>query len=900
MKTGRTLIKALALSVTTLTLFSCAPKEGKVWTAEKANGWYAEKGWISGCDYIPAYAINQLEMWQDGTFDINAIDRELGWAEDLGFNCMRVFLHHVLWETDAEGLKDKMNLYLDTSSKHGISTMFVFLDDCWCESYAPGVQPEPVKGSHNSGWVKDPGSLYFGLSGSGCDYAADTTAIVGTLKAYVTDILTTFKDDPRIWAWDLYNEPGGGQDPHRYWERSFPLLKDVFSWARKVNPSQPLTAGVWNSRLGEMNVWQIENSDIITYHTYEDPASHQAMIDTLKAYGKPLVCTEYMARTQKSTFQDILPMLRRENVGAINWGFVSGKTNTIFDWDTMHKPCPTDEPELWFHDVLRPDGTPYSADEAECIKAVNGKSVDVVPCPKDVKRQTGWFDAKGAKVRCSGLSKEERELVREFGHALSGSGDGESGGTIRFLRDPGLADESYRMEIGTDGVTVSSSSFSGTLYAVSTLKQLLAGYACPDTASGSLACSAKTGLSGRFIPCMTIDDSPRFAYRGLELDCSRHFFSIDEVKKLLDLMADYKLNRFHWHLTDDHGWRVEIKKYPRLTEIGAWRNGTMVDWDANHNDGIRYGGFYTQEQLRDVVRYARSKGIEIVPEIDLPAHLVSALTAYPELGCTGGPYEVYTVWDIAKDVLCVGKESSFEFLDNVFSEICDIFPGEYIHIGGDECPKERWRECPACQAKIRELGLKDSEDWTAEHYLQNYVTARVQKMLAGKGRKVIGWDEILDGELAPGATVMSWRGVDGGIRAAENGFDAIMTPVDYCYLDYCQGSDPMREPVGIGHYLPLEKCYSYEPLDGIPQDKRHHILGVQANLWTEFIKTTEHLEYMLLPRLLAISEVQWSTPENKNWNRFRRSVAEKQIPLLRAEGYTVRDLDTQQPVPCAP
>ena len=390
---------------------------------------------------------------------------------------------------------------------------------------------------------------------------------------------------------------------------------------------------------------------------------------------------------------------------------------------------------------------------------------------------------------------------------------------------------------------------------------------------------------------MTIDDSPRFAYRGLELDCSRHFFSIEEVKKLLNLMADYKLNRFHWHLTDDHGWRVEIKKYPRLTEIGAWRNGTMVDWDINHNDGIRYGGFYTQEQLRDVVRYARSKGIEIIPEIDLPAHLVSALAAYRELGCTGGPYDVYTVWDIAKDVLCVGKESSFEFLDDVFNEICDIFPGEYIHIGGDECPKDRWRECPDCQAKIRELGLKDSADWTAEHYLQNYVTTRVQKMLADKGRKVIGWDEILDGELAPGATVMSWRGVEGGIRAAENGFDAIMTPVGYCYLDYCQGSDPMREPVGIGHYLPLEKCYSYEPLDGIPQDKRHHILGVQANLWTEFIKTPEHLEYMLLPRLLAISEVQWSIPENKNWNRFRHSVAAKQIPLMRAKGYTVRDID---------
>ena len=246
--------------------------------------------------------------------------------------------------------------------------MFVFLDDCWCESYAPGTQPEPVPGQHNSVWCKDPGIEYFGPCGSGCLYAQDTTAIVNVLETYVTDIVSTFKDDSRIFAWDLYNEPGGGQDPDRYWERSFPLLKDVFSWARKVNPSQPLTAGVWNSRLHEMNAWQLANSDIITYHTYAPLESHKEMVDTLSRYSRPMVCTEYMARTEGSTFQTILPMLKEAGVGAINWGFVSGKSNTIFSWETITHPCETPEPELWFHDILRKDGTPYSSDETDLIK----------------------------------------------------------------------------------------------------------------------------------------------------------------------------------------------------------------------------------------------------------------------------------------------------------------------------------------------------------------------------------------------------------------------------------------------------------------------------------------------------------------------------------------------------
>ncbi|MGN0190063.1 MAG: family 20 glycosylhydrolase [Candidatus Cryptobacteroides sp.] len=857
---------------------ACQNRESEVWSAEKAARWQQEKGWVSGCDFIPSNAINQLEMWQEDTFDPETIDRELGWAEELGFNCMRVFLHHKLWEQDSEGFKQRMDRYLSISDSHGISTMFVFFDDCWNEHYELGPQPEPVKGRHNSGWVKDPGALWYGDCGSGCEYAADTTALSIQLEAYVTDVISSFKDDDRIFAWDLYNEPGGGQDPDRYWERSFPLLKNVFRWARKVAPSQPLTAGVWNSRLGEMNVWQIRNSDIVTYHTYEPLESHSAMIDTLKRYGKPLVCTEYMARTEGSTFQSIMPVLKRENVGAINWGLVSGKTNTIFPWETMHNPCPEPEPELWFHDILRQDGTPYSEEEASCIKSVNGKLLSVIPYPAQVIDARGTFDSFGAKVSHHGLSPEEILIVEELAKKIDEACKGKSGkGKIIFRHDPSLGSEAYALDVRPDGITVRTSSHSGTLYAAITLAQMLP----PGFLAGGLV-----GRQEWRLPCVSICDSPRFAYRGLELDCSRHFWKTDEIRKILDVMALYKLNRFHWHLTDDHGWRLEIKSWPRLTEVGAWRNGTMVGWDASHNDGIRYGGYYSQEEIRDIVSYAAERGIEIIPEIDLPAHMVSALAAYPELGCTGGPYEVFTVWDIAPDILCVGKESSFRFLEDVFREVVELFPGEYVHIGGDECPKQRWHDCPSCRKRMEELGLEDSGEWSAEHYLQNYVTSRVQEMLSAMGKKIIGWDEILEGDIQPGATIMSWRGTEGGIKAAKRGFDVIMTPTSHCYLDYCQGPDPKKEPEGIGHYIPLEKCYSYDPLDGLGESEYGKILGVQGNLWTEFIQTEEHLEYMLLPRMLALSEVQWGS--GKNYLRLLHSLDSRHIPLLETLGYTCR------------
>lgn len=510
----------------------------------------------------------------------------------------------------------------------------------------------------------------------------------------------------------------------------------------------------------------------------------------------------------------------------------------------------------------------------------------VVPYPAEVVMEDGVFNALGVGVTADpAMPEAEQNLVRDFGTMLSeasasdiAAGCRAGRGEICFRRESSLPAEEYVLEISPKRVTVLSGSYSGTLYAIATLKQLM-----PVDIYGG---KAPAYLSRSWeLPCCRVCDRPRFGYRGAHLDCSRHFFSIDVVKKYLDVMAMYKLNRFHWHLTDDHGWRVEIKKYPLLTEVGAWRPETMVGWDASRFDGKVHGGYYTQEELREVVAYAARLGIEIVPEFDLPAHMVSALKAYPHLGCTGGPYELMTVWDIAKDVLCVGRESSFEFLEDVFDELCDIFPCEYMHIGGDECPKLRWENCPHCQAKIRELGLKDSEEWSAEHYLQNYVTSRVQDYLASKGRRVIGWDEILEGDLAPGATIMSWRGTSGGIKGAEKGFDVIMTPCEICYLNYCQGPHPELEPVGFHEYVPVRKCYDYEPLDGIPESARHHILGVQCNVWTEFIATPEHMEYMLLPRMLAVSEVQWSPSEVKDYGRFRSDVITHQLPLLRSLGY---------------
>ena len=521
-------------------------------------------------------------------------------------------------------------------------------------------------------------------------------------------------------------------------------------------------------------------------------------------------------------------------------------------------------------------------------------SINVIPYPQSVEVVKGTFKGAGANFNCDqSVDPKSQALIKELADRMTfvsgrissyatpvglGNDCTKVKGFI-FLKDTSLADEEYSINITTKNCTVRASSYNGFLYAIQTLKQLT---------SVSIF-SENTDSSEKFyFPCVKIQDKPRFGYRGMHLDCSRHFFSVDEVKKYLDVMAIYKLNRFHWHLTDDQGWRVEIKKYPKLTEIGAFRNGTVIKKDWGSNDGIRYGGYYTQEQMRDIVAYASKLGIEVIPEIDLPGHMMGVLAAYPELGCTGGPYEVWTRWGISDQVLCPGKDAMFTFLEDVFTELMDIFPYEYIHIGGDECPKTEWEKCPACQARIKELGIKADAHHTAEQFLQSYVTARVQKFLNEHGRKIIGWDEVLEGELAKGATVMSWRGTDGGIKASAMGFDVIMTPNTYCYFDYYQSKDEDKEPFGIGGFLPWEKVYGYEPLDGLNDNQQKHILGVQANLWTEYVATPEHLEYMLLPRMTALSEVQWCKPENKNPERFKAAMEAESFKIFDILGYNYR------------
>ena len=518
---------------------------------------------------------------------------------------------------------------------------------------------------------------------------------------------------------------------------------------------------------------------------------------------------------------------------------------------------------------------------AGCAKP-QPQAFQVIPMPAQVTVNEGYFPVAGALIACDeNMDELSQKAVARFAEALktvTGKAcDGKGKGEIHFSVNPNLAAEQYSIEVREDGVDVEASALNGFVYAIETLKQML-----PAAAYGSKKVKADWVL-----PCASILDQPRFAYRGMHLDPCRHFFSIEETKKYLDVMTAYKMNRFHWHLTEDQGWRMEVKKYPKLTEIGAWRDGTVIKKDWDSNDGIRHGGFYTVEEMKDIVAYAAERGITVIPEIDLPGHMVAALAAYPELGCTGGPYKVWSRWGISPDILCAGNEQVYTFLEDVFTELMDIFPSEYIHIGGDECfPRGEaypWDSCPKCAALMKKLGIKKGPE--AKHYLQNYVTARVQKFLNDNGRKIIGWDEILEGDLAKGATVMSWRGTKGGIKAASMGFDVVMTPTDYAYFDYYQSQERDKEPFAIGGYLPLEKVYSYEPFNGMVAGSEDHILGVQANMWTEYIATPEHLEYMLMPRMCAMSEVQWCAADAKDYERFTTSL-DHTLGMMDAMGVT--------------
>jgi len=418
----------------------------------------------------------------------------------------------------------------------------------------------------------------------------------------------------------------------------------------------------------------------------------------------------------------------------------------------------------------------------------------------------------------------------------------------------GLGDEGYELEATPEAITIRASKAAGLFYGVQTLRQLLP----PDIESAQPV----QGVAW-VVPAVNIHDKPRFGWRGMHLDVGRHFFPVEFIKRYIDLLALHKMNVFHWHLTEDQGWRIEISKYPGLTEIGSRREATPIPANQRKLDGKPYSGFYTQEQIKEVVDYAASRFVTVVPEIEMPGHAVAALTAYPELGCTGGPYTVRTQWGIAKDVFCAGNENVYAFLEDVLGEVLALFPSKVIHIGGDECPKDRWKKCRKCQATIQSQGLKD------EHELQSYFIKRMERFLNAQGRQLIGWDEILEGGLAPNAMVMSWRGSEGGIQAALAGHDVVMSPNTHCYFDYYQSTDQENEPPAIGGFIPLEKVYAFDPVPkNLSPEQAAHIIGVQGNIWTEFIPTAQQVEYMAYPRGSALAEVMWSDPGSRDFGEF--------------------------------
>ncbi|QEH44003.1 family 20 glycosylhydrolase [Chitinophaga sp. XS-30] len=484
--------------------------------------------------------------------------------------------------------------------------------------------------------------------------------------------------------------------------------------------------------------------------------------------------------------------------------------------------------------------------------------VSIIPLPVRLQETADSFlvDKQTVLVAASEANKQTAALFNAWFSRLSGYelkiADSGTHNVIvlRSIANPdeqrGMA-EGYALKVEHDRISILGDGNAGTFYGMQTLLQLL----------------PVQKANAYWIAGVNISDHPRFPYRGLHLDVGRHFFPVEFIKKYIDLLAMHKMNTFHWHLTEDQGWRIEIKKYPKLQEIASRRKETMAGhYDDQQFDGKPYGGFYTQEQIKDVVAYAAERHVTVIPEIELPGHSLAALAAYPHLGCTGGPYEVGTKWGVYDDVYCAGNDSVFTFLQDVLDEVMMLFPGKYIHIGGDESPKTRWEKCPKCQQRIRENGLKD------EHALQSYFIQRIEKYLNGKGRQIIGWDEILEGGLAPNATVMSWRGTEGGIAAAKQHHDVIMTPGSHVYLDHYQ-SQGKNEPVAIGGYTPVSKVYSYEPVpEELNPEESKFIYGAQGNVWTEYMKNAEHVEYMVYPRAIALAEVLWTQAEKKNYDNF--------------------------------
>jgi hexosaminidase len=509
------------------------------------------------------------------------------------------------------------------------------------------------------------------------------------------------------------------------------------------------------------------------------------------------------------------------------------------------------------------------------------KKIAVIPEPFETREDDGFFALDQKTVilvsndtECIGQYLQEL-ILHKTGFSLSiqevALTDNDDNRIILIIDHdiPGLGDEGYLLQVSSSGIRIKAPKPAGIFYGIQTLRQLIQG----------------EDESGKIIPAVQIQDKPRFHWRGLMLDVGRHFYPPAFIKRFIDLMALHKKNVFHWHLTEDQGWRIEVKKYPRLHQIGSERDDSQVAEDRDRLDGKPHGGYYTQEQIKEIVAYAASRFITIIPEIEMPGHSLAALASYPELGCTGGPYEVQSTWGIKKDVYCAGNENVYSFLEDVLSEILDLFPSPVIHIGGDEAPKDRWQNCPKCQGVRKKQGLKDEDE------LQSYFIKRIANFLSAKGRQLIGWDEILEGGLAPNAMVMSWRGIDGGIQAASAGHDVVMSPTSHCYFDYYQSKNT-REPAGPyweGAYLPLETVYAYEPIPhALSADQHKHILGAQGNIWTEFIASEDHLDYMVYPRGTALSEVVWSFPKKRNFEGFLMRL-ESFLPILDEFGVKYRN-----------
>jgi hexosaminidase len=494
-------------------------------------------------------------------------------------------------------------------------------------------------------------------------------------------------------------------------------------------------------------------------------------------------------------------------------------------------------------------------------------TLPIIPQPNSITLKEGDFiispDTKiilrGSESFTSDINWFNDYLEKNYGFRLETiPSESKIGNFIQFEYPDfeGGLKENYHLDVNKARIKVTAEgNGAGAFYALQTLVQLM-----PPQEFTSLKAPPKKTFQ---IPCVHIEDRPRYQWRGMHLDVCRHFFPISFVKRYIDLIAAYKMNVFHWHLTEDQGWRIEIKKYPKLTSIGAWRSGTMAgSYKDKKYDTIRYGGFYTQEEIKDVVAYATARHITILPEIEMPGHSLAAIAAYPWLSCTGQKQEVAKGWGVFEDVYCT-KDSTFQFLEDVLTEVIALFPGKYIHIGGDECPKTRWKTCPNCQNLIKKEKLKD------EHELQSYFITRIEKFLNSKGKQIIGWDEILEGGLAPNAAVMSWRGTEGGIAAAKQKHNVVMSPGKPCYFDHYQSKNKSAEPLAIGGFNPLDSVYNYNPTPKVLNEQEaQFIMGAQGNVWTEYILNEKQVEYMAVPRMVALSEVLWAEPKNKNFQNF--------------------------------